>query len=922
LRKPRSRWPALAATAVLILFEGTPAAAADAPAPPELAAAAPALDPASLLLFSVSLDNLTLSEGLGAYGDAADPLVPVGELTRLLEADVDVLPGERRIVGRLGQARRSLVVDLAAGVARSGGREIAVSSADAAVTPTEVYLRVSLVRKLLDLDIDVADDELALRLHAREKFPVQARLERLANRPDGSQTGVEQDALRVSEPYALFSPPGVDVILDGGLQSGDPSRSFRYDVRLAGDLLWSNFQAYLGSDEEGRATNARVLLQRRSIEGSLLGPIHAREVSLGDTYTPGLAIGPRSISGRGFSFSTAPLEQTSVFNRIDLRGDLPPGFDVELYVNDVLRSSTNQAINGRFEFLDIPLSPGLNVLRVVTYGPRGERQEEVQVVNVGAGLLRPGEAQMAFGIVEQDHPVFAPRRIGRPLLGDTAVFATGGTRTVVSMNYGVTSLVTASAGFARTPRPNGDATNVYTLGLRGSVMGLATQLDIGTDDNGGQALSLGTAGMWGPLSGVLRHAEYREGFVDENNLAFNPALEMRRRTELTVDSSLSLRGRIVPVSMRALHNEYVDGSYDLLAATRASSSMGQVLFSTGLEYVRQAYRPARTVETLRGYVTATTFRGYKWQIRTSLDYDVLPDFKARFLALTVDRKLSDTWSVRFGLGQPLDDLDRWNVVLSSILATRYGDFAVTGEYDNSNDDWRLAAQWNFGLGYDPVRRGYDLMRTGPGTGGSVLFNAFIDENGDGVRQASEAPAPNVALDAGGQRGVLTGADGRVFLTGLGGGPSGSMDVSLDRIDNASVSAPPSKVQLRPRPGGVTRVDYPLRPTGGVAVKVELLRDDGARVGLASVRLQLVRDDGQVVEVVSEFDGSAIFDAVPVGAWRLRLDPRQAEKLRMRLTAEPAVKITGDGNYAPDVTVQVRFEPAPPQTTVAKVGGGG
>lgn len=920
MRKPRSSWPALVATAVLILLKGASAVAAEAPAPH--AAETPALDPSTLLLFSVSLDGLTLSEGMGAYGDATDPLVPVSELARLLEADIDVLPAERRIVGRLGQARRSLVVDLAAGIARAGGREIAVPAGDAVVTPTEVYLRVSLVRKLLDVDIEVADDELALRLHAREKFPVQTRLERIANRPDGSQTGVEQDSLRVSEPYGLFSPPGVDVILDSGVQSGDPSRSFRYDLRLAGDLLWSNFQGYLGSDEEGRATNARVLLQRRSIEGSLLGPIHAREVSLGDTYTPGLAIGPRSIAGRGFSFSTAPLEQTSVFNRIDLRGDLPPGFDVELYVNDVLRSSTNQAINGRFEFLDIPLSPGLNVLRIVTYGPRGERQEEVQVVNVGAGLLRQGEAQVAFGIVEQDHPVFRPRRIGQPVLGDSAVFARGGTRTVVSLNYGLTSLATLSAGLARTPRPGGDAVNIYTLGLRGSVMGLATQLDLGTDDHGGQALSLGAAGMWGPLSGVLRHAEYREGFIDENNLAFNAEREMRRRTEFTLDSSLNLRGRIVPVSMRALRNEYSGDAYDVLAAARASSSLGQVLFSTGLEYSRQVYRPSPAVETLRGYVTATTFRGYKWQIRTSLDYDVLPDLKARFLALTVDRKLSDIWSVRFGLGQPLDDLDRWNLVLSSVLATRYGDVALTGEYDNSNDDWRLAAQWNFGLGYDPVRRRYDMMRTGPGAGGSVLFNAFIDENGDGVRQAGEAPAPNVALDAGGQRGVLTGPDGRVFLTGLGGGPSGSLDVSLDRIENASVSAPPSRVELRPRPGGVSRVDYPLRPTGGVAVKVELLRDDGQRVGLASVRLQLVKDDGQIVDAVSEFDGSAIFDAVPVGAWRLRLDPRQAEKLRMRLTDEPAVKIGGDGNYAPDVTVLVRFTPAPPETTVAKVGGGG
>ena len=81
----------------------------------------PPLDPATLLLFSVALDGLTLSEGLGAYGSPDDPLIPVGELARLLEADIDVLPADRRIVGRLGESRRALVVDLKAGVARVAG---------------------------------------------------------------------------------------------------------------------------------------------------------------------------------------------------------------------------------------------------------------------------------------------------------------------------------------------------------------------------------------------------------------------------------------------------------------------------------------------------------------------------------------------------------------------------------------------------------------------------------------------------------------------------------------------------------------------------------------------------------------------------------------------------------------------------------
>jgi hypothetical protein len=444
-------------------------------------------------------------------------------------------------------------------------------------------------------------------------------------------------------------------------------------------------------------------------------------------------------------------------------------------------------------------------------------------------------------------------------------------------------------------------------------------VDAAWDGNGGSGASVGAAGQFGPLSAVLRHAEYRHNFIDENNLGFDARYRMQRRSELTLDSNVNLRGRIVPVSLRALRNDYAGGSHDAVVSARASSGIGTVLLSTGLEYERRALRPAAVDETLKGYITASTFRSYKWQVRTSLDYEILPDFKARFLSLIVDRRLSETWSMRFGLGQPLDDTHDWNVTLSSILATRYGDVALTGEYDNTDEDWRVAAQWSFGLGYDPERGRYNILRTGPGSGGSVLFNAFLDENGDGVRQASEAPAPNVGLD-GAAGGALTGADGRVLVTGLGAGPTAYMDVNLEKLENPSVATPPTRLQLRPRPGRTTRVDYPMRPTGGVMVKVELLRDDGQRVGLASVRVQLIRAGAPPVDGVTEFDGSAVFDAVPVGSWRVQLEPLQAGRLRMRLLDQAAVVIKGDGDFAPDVVVQVRFEPALPDTTVAKAGG--
>ena len=232
----------------------------------------------------------------------------MGELTRLLEMDVDVLPAERRIIGRIGEARRSLIVDLATNTVREGGRTLTLTPADVAVTPNEIYIRASALQKLLPLKIEVDAEALAMKLTATEKLPVQGRLERLARqRESGGRLESTDEVLKVATPYKLFSMPAFDVGLGLGAETG-PRFPWRYDIRAGGDLFYTGFQGFLGSDENGKPSSARVTFERRSVEGHLLGPLHARTLSFGDVFTPTLSIGPRGAGGRGIAFSTVPLD--------------------------------------------------------------------------------------------------------------------------------------------------------------------------------------------------------------------------------------------------------------------------------------------------------------------------------------------------------------------------------------------------------------------------------------------------------------------------------------------------------------------------------------------------------------------------------------------------------------------------------------
>jgi len=857
-----------------------------------------------LLLFAVDLDGLTLTDSMAAYGDPNDPLLPMGELVRLLDLNVTVSPGDRRITGTIGEAQRPLTVDLANGVARVGGKDVALADQDVAVTPGEIYIRASAVARLLPLKIATDSEALSIKLTALEKLPIQARLERLARlrdlRPD---VGSADDVLHIPNPYRLISMPAVDVSASTARDTRPPNDPRRYDIRVAGDLAWMGFQGYVGSDDNGKPNTARVLLERHEMSGGLLGPLNATSFTIGDTFTPSLAVGPRSVGGRGFAFTTAPLAQQSVFNRIDLRGELPLGYDVELYVNDILRSGQRTPVEGRYEFLGVPLVRGVNVIRIVMYGPRGEREEQTRVINVGGGQLKPGQTTLDFGVVQQDRTVVTfHNRDGVP-----SPASDGGWRVVANAAHGINDQLTVLAGAAYYPVDDKTQRALLMLGARTSWRGFSIQADTAADNRHGTAVALGIAGQpWG-ISVVARHAEYSGGFVDEANPAVQAGKPLARHSEITIDTNFRPGGRSIPLSLRGQRDQYENGAVGLFAAARASSVFGTVLVSGGLDYRRDDGPDVPKQERLTGVFAASTFAAYKWQLRGALDYDILPDARASALTLTADRALTEHTALRFGLGRTFGDEPSTSFQAGAIFRLPHGDLAISGDYAMPGDDWRIGLQLAFGLAFNPIEHHYEVTRPGPASGGTVALRSFIDRNGDGVYEPGEPPVPGVVV-SGGEKPVTTTLNGQAFVTGVGSAPVTQVQVNLDEVDNPYLQAPPHAVEFEPRAGNVLVIPYPLTPTGEVMARIMYKQDDGRTVGLSAVQVIVTREGGgPPVTGSTEFDGSVDFESLPAGTYRLELDAEQARRLHMRLKKPVTFTVSPDGGYLADIKAEVAFD---------------
>jgi len=904
--KQRRRLP-LAVATVLTLYLAAAGRATAADASPSvdddpigaIVQAANLFTDDDLMLFEVASGPLQLSEGLGAYSSRAGVFLPVGELSRLVDLAISVDPQIRRADGWVVSEDRRVRIDLRTMTAQVGEKTIRLGLADAAFRDGEIYVRTDKLEEILPIRFKADPGSLVLTLTPTEPLPFQQRMEReearnrLTNRPDQGLHDVF-----VPTPYRAFTPPSFDLNLNTLFGNRAPKATGRYDLRASGDLAGAGVQLFAGSDTSWRLSSLRIVAERKDPDGRIAGPFGARRSSAGDTYTPGLSIGARSSSGRGFAISSAPLEQASVFDRLDLRGELPLGYEVELYVNEVLQGSQSTPIEGRYEFPDVNLAFGLNTIRLVFYGPRGERREDVRRLNVGGGQLAKGETVYSFGAVQDDVPVFPIRSKESEA---AATPAHGKLRVVASLAHGVTSATTVSAGVAQYTPSSKDTRQVATAGLSTTAAGFAVQADGAADSKGGAALAIGAAGRIKGVSIVARESEYSGGFVDEVQTGGDGGSPLRRNTSLSIDSILDLYRMRIPVSFQIRRDAYESGDSSLSATARVSRSVGRYLISSAWSYDR--YSGATSIDRLAGAVDASALVDGDWQLRGALAYDAAPKLRLTSFSVGADRNFGVRNALHLGISHAFDG-DETELQAAQTWHFDVADVSIVTSYNTRHDEARVGLQLSTGLIFDPLAGRYRALGPGAAAGGSMAVNAFIDANGDGRRQPDEKGVPDVVFNGSGWP-SSTDKNGHAMLTRLGDGASARVQMSMESLDDPYLQTPGDALRIVPRPGRVASALYPISVVGEVELQINFVTESGAARGLSALDVELVDAAGVVAaHGRTGYDGTALLERLRPGTYELRLESGQAARLGLELVSQTTISIPADGGFAGRVNARV------------------
>jgi hypothetical protein len=851
-----------------------------------------------LLWMEVRADDQQLAESMDVYSSRAGIYIPIGQFARVLDLAVAVFPAEQRAEGWILSRDRKLVVDLRTLTATINDRASPFTPEQAVMHNDDLYLRLDLVEALLPVRLRADASAQLLMVAATEPLPRAQRLVRSQRRLGLSEPTHASSVCAVHTPYRLFTAPAIDVAVGGQMTRDGVDQSRQFSVRAAGDLAYAGFQGFVGTDERGRVNDLRLSLERKSPEGRALGALGGVRAGIGDIYTPSAGIGVASVGGRGLFYSSAPLDNLDLSTPLNLRGELGLGEEVELYVNETLRAAQATPVQGRYEFLNVALSLGMNTVRLVFYGPQGQKREEVRRYNLGAGQVGAGQLVLRLGIVQQDTSVF---ETGTQLMDP----ARGTVRVTGLVDYGLSSGLTVSGGVARYA-PRGEPSRALALaGLRGSLGGMALQSDLAVDGRNGGGGTLGVAARPWDVSLLARHSEYVGGFVDETRQpGFTGDLVLKRASDIRADASVSpWAGISVPVSLDLRRLVRSDGSVLLASGFRASAPIRSYYLSTRVSYENDT-AAAGPRDRLYAGADATTLINRRIQVRAGLTYQLRPVTEIDSAYALADIELSEANALHFGVARAAGRRGELSFQGSHLHRARWFDIASSASYEVRSGRWRVGLQFAFALVPDVLTHRYRMSRPGASAGGAIAVNAYVDENGDAVRQAAEPAVSGVVIETPAGP-VTTDARGRAAIQGLGDAGPAPLRVSTEGADDPFLTGAPDAIEIVPRPGRVAVIDLPMRRSAEVELVALFSREGGGVRPISALNLELVPiAGGPPVGARTDHAGIAMFVGVPPGDYSVRIQPEQAGGLGLAIREPVRLSVPARGGFvrAGEITV--------------------
>jgi hypothetical protein len=841
-----------------------------ASAPPVLAEAwTPTADDA--LLFDVRLNQYRLGDGVRGYATPTGVCVDLADVIMSFDIAVRLDKQSRRATGWAFEEGHTLTIDRVANTEQIKNSNRKVAPDDIRDTPEGWCVATTALSRWLGVTLEADTSNALLIIKSDKKLAPQLAAERRARVAKVAPTFDLASLPHSKTPFKGIKPPAIDVVASLGAVRDKLSGNrldAQYEIYAAGEVGPVAYDARLSSDRSGVPSTLRLRAYRTDPDAGLLGPLKATHVAVGDVQGLSTALVAQSSVGRGFMVTNRPVDRPQSFDRTDFRGELPRGWDAELYRNGQLLSFANDRADGRYEFLDVSLLYGQNRFEVVLYGPQGQIRREVKSVPVGLDSIPPKKTWYWAGAEEE----------GRDLLNlaNAPVFGQRGWRG----SFGVERGLNAKTSFAATAHTlflDGiGRRNFAKVALRRAIGPALAEFSAAADTTGGRAFRAQALAELGTTNVNVETIWVGGGFRSDRITRDVTGIHA-----INIDHFFGKGRTSIPVHFDARLISRTGGDSTLELTSRASANLGRMSLTGELAYrdERRKFGPDPPPLVEAGLLANA--RVGKIRLRGEARFRIAPE--TQFQSATIVGE----WSAGGSLLRPAEwraevgydrALNRARAGLGYIRKFDRFALSINGE---AASDGAVAGGLSlaFSLGPDP-RSGGGVRVTSDklASTGTALVRVYRDANMNGRRDAGEVFEKGAQIAAGRiPVDKLTDANGEVLVDGLEPYQPVLIGVDGSSLPDPLVQPSTPGMVMTPRPGVAMTVELPLVSSGDV--DGTLVRSGGG--SLEGVDLELVDAEGRTIaRTRSDFDGFFVFEGVPYGRYTVRIARLSAEAAKL------------------------------------------
>jgi len=843
-------------------------------------------DPDEQFLLDVNIRQLRLGDGVRAYATPEGTCVVFGDFLTTLDLPMKIDLAAKKASGWAFREENRIEIDEAAGAVRYGEKQERLAEGTIRETPEGWCVDSAALGRWFQLGVKPVVQGSMLLLESEAKLPVELAREREQRAARLHPASMPLESLpRVKLPYRMWRAPALDFIVHAGA-TYQASTGLKVDrhasVQAAGEIARMSYDSMMTTDQKGLPESLRITAYRSDPDGGLLGPLNATHFAAGDVQSLSHRLIPGS-NGRGLEVTNRPLFNPVAFDRTRFEGDLPSGWDAELYRNGELLALSRSSGSQRYAFEDVALLYGDNRFEIVLYGPQGQQRSRLETINVGqsqvpagqtwywAGINQPGRNLLGNLLDRDDGGGFnAPRQ--------PADFTRANMQAAVQVEHGLSKRTSVGA-LATMLLANNEKLTFVEGSIRQSVGSSLLEVAVARDSRGGLAGRFAAVAQFGSLN-VSADA------LVANNFVVNGERERRyREGRLSLDAPIKMGRQTISAHGDVRLADRGDENRSLNAVGRLSTNINGFNLTTLVDWQHRLGKAASLNDQRLELGVMGTGRIRAVRLRGEARWEVQPQSRFKSAELSAYWSATDKADWEGALGYDAE-AGRGHARISHIR--RFSTMAAAASIE-AGTDGSVAAGINLNFSLDSGAGGFRLTNQRLASTGIVEARVYRDNNDNGVRDPSEPWESGAAITTG-QRVSETPTD-RQGLVRVGGlQPYQPVAVGIDTSSLEDPSLAPKKALqvIVPRPGVAAKIEIGLVGSGDI--EGMLVQSDGR--GFEGLDIELIDASGKVIASGrSDYDGFFLFDRIPYGRYGLRLTADSAHAAGVSQAIDRTVEIS-------------------------------